>query len=113
MLTKLIQAFRPRPQMRLQVMAEDEMVARFGEIPASRLWPALMAELDEFIIRVSDDVVDEENPNKLFKAAGGQAYLMDFKLKLLQRERVARGLAKTAADAKEEEEEAGAAGSGA
>jgi hypothetical protein len=106
MLKKIVQLFRqPRPQMRLQVMAEADKVAGFGEIPASRIWPALMAELDEFIIEVAGDALDEDNANKVFQVTGGQRYLLEFKRKLMDREQVARGLAKVAKDAKEDEGE--------
>lgn len=104
MLKKLIQAFR-RPQLRLRVMSEEDKVRRFAEIPASQVWPAVLAELDEFLIDQSDQMVDEDNPNRLLKIAGGQEALLDFKNKLMKRDFAARGVLSRKPDETEEETE--------
>lgn len=76
---------------RVSVLTEREMAEGFALAPESKLWGAVLAQLDEKIVEVSDRPLDEKMGNGQMRYhLGGQAALLEFKETLLEREREAR-----------------------
>ena len=81
----------PRPQIQLRPLPEHELRAGFAEAPHSALWRSVQAELDEFIIEVSDRPLSETLSDATMRFhVGGQAALVEFKDRLNRREAEAR-----------------------
>lgn len=73
------------------LMDEDERSAAFLEAPNHRLFNAVLADLQEFAVEVSDRALDPDLPeSKIRFHLGGADALLEFLEKLQQREREAR-----------------------
>lgn len=80
-----------RPQLVLRPLSEAELRAGFRAAPDAPLWASTLAELDEFIIEVSDRPLAEDLSDAAVRFhVGGQAALVEFKARLLKREEQAR-----------------------
>ncbi len=82
----------PHSALQLQVMPEAEKVAAFRQGAGTPVWRATLAELDEFIVEVSDrPCADPKITNEEMRLhVGGQTALTEFREKLWQRELEAR-----------------------
>lgn len=87
------------------LLTEEQRVAAFVKAPGNDLFAAIIAELDELTMEVSDRAVDESiSADQMRFRLGAQDGLLEFKEKLLRRESDAR-LTQAQLEAKAREEQ--------
>ena len=102
---------RPEPKTQLPGLpSEDARTAAYLKAPGNDLFGAVVADLREFAVEVSDRALDAALPDGTLRwHLGGSDALLEFLEKLQERERQARLTAEQIEAQKKEEEEPAAA----